>query len=179
MGFRPSTIYLISNGIHLDFVIEKKDLPKDFLVKLNRFQSAKYIAFGWGDKGFYLDTRTWNDLKAKTIINALFLKGESAMHVTQYNQPYSEFVELKISQVQLGELIKFIEQSFVLNDEGIFKVIDRPGYRSNDKFYDAIGNYTCFNTCNSWIGNGLKKAEVKTSIWTPFDKGILYHVEKN
>lgn len=31
-----------------------------------------YIAFGWGDKGFYLDTPTWADLKFSTAFKAAF-----------------------------------------------------------------------------------------------------------
>ena len=175
---KSHTIYLITNGIHLDFVIEKKDLPTDFLEKLNRFQSAKHIAFGWGDKGFYLDTPTWNELKTSTVLNALFLKGESAMHVTEYHHTYSEFIKIEICKEQMDALFHFIESSFVINDVGKFKEIDRPGYSKDDKFYEAKGSYTAINTCNSWINQGLKKAAIKTSIWTPFDKGILYHIEE-
>lgn len=174
---KSQTVYLITNGIHADFVIKKEDLSPDFLSKLNRFQNAKYIAFGWGDKGFYLDTPTWSELKAKTVLNALFLKGESAMHVTQYHHTYSEFIKIEICKEQMDALLQFIEESFVLNKTEKFKEIDRPGYGSNDKFYEANGSYTCINTCNTWINNGLKKAEIKTSVWTPFDKGILYHIE--
>lgn len=45
-----------------------------------------YIAFGWGDKGFYLDTPTWADLKFSTAFKAAFWMGQSAMHTTYYRE---------------------------------------------------------------------------------------------
>ena len=48
--------------------------------------TAEYLAFGWGDKGFYLDTPEWSDLKASTAFKAAFALGNSAMHTTFINQ---------------------------------------------------------------------------------------------
>jgi len=38
------------------------------------------------------------------------------------------------------------------------------------------GSFSCFKTCNTWTNQTLKKAEIKTAIWTPFDSGILKHL---
>ena len=38
---KSHTIYLITIGIHLDFVIEKKDLPTDFLEKQKKYTACK------------------------------------------------------------------------------------------------------------------------------------------
>jgi hypothetical protein len=40
------------------------------------------VAFGWGDKGFYLETKTWDELKFSTAFKAVFYLGSSAMHVS-------------------------------------------------------------------------------------------------
>lgn len=79
------TIYIISNGIHLDIVLEKAHLNDGILSQLNSKKLSKYIAFGWGDKGFYLNTQKWADLKLTTALNAFFLRSETAMHVTMYS----------------------------------------------------------------------------------------------
>ena len=61
-------IYISTNKVHLDIIIPKKTLSKKFLQELQLKESIKYVSFGWGDKGFYLETPTWNDLKFSTAI---------------------------------------------------------------------------------------------------------------
>ena len=68
-------IYIISNGVHLDIVMPLKNEIKDWTTEIwidnSIVQSANYISFGLGDKGFYLNTPEWSDLTLKTTINAL------------------------------------------------------------------------------------------------------------
>ena len=84
-------IYLSTNGVHLDIIIPKKYLSEKLIDGLIFHDRAEYIAFGWGDKGFYLDTPTWADLTFSTAVSAMFLKGESAMHVTAYFKKYNNW----------------------------------------------------------------------------------------
>jgi len=35
-------------------------------------KKGDWLAFGWGDKGFYLNTPTWADLKFSTAVKAAF-----------------------------------------------------------------------------------------------------------
>ncbi|XQC04883.1 DUF2459 domain-containing protein [Arcobacter cryaerophilus gv. pseudocryaerophilus] len=48
----------------------------------------------------------------------------------------------------------------------------------NDAFYEAIGSYSIFHTCNTWTNNLLKKASLPASFWLAFDDGILYQYNK-
>ena len=69
-------IFILSNGVHTDFVLPVKSEFKDWseIFPFNDFVAANetchYIAIGWGDKGFYIDTPTWADLKASTAFKA-------------------------------------------------------------------------------------------------------------
>lgn len=71
-------IYILSNGVHTDIVVPIKNEIKDWRneIQFNQTQSKdslmNFIAFGWGDKGFYLDTPEWSDLKASTACKAAF-----------------------------------------------------------------------------------------------------------
>jgi hypothetical protein len=47
---------------------------------------VNYLAFGWGDKGFYLNTPEWADLKVSTALNAAFGLSSSAIHSTFYKK---------------------------------------------------------------------------------------------
>lgn len=80
--------------------------------------------------------------------------------------------------MQLEQLIYFIEQSFETDDEMKLIEIVGKGYSNRDYFYEGVGSYNCIKTCNQWVNQGLKAAEIKTSIWSPFDSGVLYQVNK-
>lgn len=74
-------IYVATNGVHLDIIFPVSLIEKGFLKKLQVPNETKFVSFGWGDKNFYLYTPTWDDLKASTAINAMFLGSETAIHV--------------------------------------------------------------------------------------------------
>ena len=171
-------VYLASNGIHLDILIEKEKLDSRILDKLHKDWSSRYIGFGWGDKGFYLNTPTWADLKFKTVISSMFLKSETAMHITSYFELRQDYIKVELCDSQMTKLISFIEESFKVNPDGSFVEIENSGYTQYDYFYNAKGSYNCINTCNEWVNDGLKVADIKTSIWSPFDRGILYQMKK-
>lgn len=172
------TVYLISNGIHLDIILKRSQLDEAFWQQLEIPKTAKYVAFGWGDKGFYLNTPNWNALKASTVVNALFLKSESAMHVTSYYAKREKFVALPLCNSQLETLKIHIESSFVKNEEEQILKVGK-GYGRNDDFYEATGSYNGIKTCNEWVNQGLKKANVRTSIWSPLDRGVFYHLDSH
>jgi uncharacterized protein (TIGR02117 family) len=174
-------IFVLSNGVHTDFVVPAitpyKNWQADFAKE--DFHATDpayaYIGFGWGDKGFYLDTPTWADLKFSTAFNAVFWLSETAMHVTYHKEPDASDVncaELLIDEATYLKLIAYIESGFKKNENGIMK-IDHKGYGSHDLFYEAKGTYSLFKTCNTWTNNGLKKMGVKTALWSPFSKGLI------
>lgn len=172
-------IYLSTNGVHLDFVIKQEDVPSNWKNYLNIYDTTKYVSFGWGDRGFYLETPTWSDLKASTVINALFRKSDSAMHVTRYPVKIKKWHPINLCENQLASLLEHIQASFYNTDLQHVILIPNAGYNKYDDFYQGKGSYNVITTCNTWVNRGLKKMNVKTSIWSPFDKGILYHLEKN
>ena len=59
----------------------------------------------------------------------------------------------------------------IVNDSR--QLIDHPGYGFHDRFYEAIGTYNLFKTCNVWTGDRLSGAGVKVACWTPFDWGVF------
>ena len=85
-------IYILTNGVHTDIVLPIKNEYYDWSNQL-KFEHTKskdttyqFVALGWGDKGFYLETPTWADLKVSTALKAASGLSSSAMHVTFYKQ---------------------------------------------------------------------------------------------
>lgn len=174
----PKIIYISTNGVHLNIIIKNQDLSSALKQQLEISGQTPYVSFGWGDQGFYLQTPQWKNLKISIAFKALFMKSKTAMHVIRYPRKFSSWIEVKVCHEQLSALLYFISNSFKKNPQGEISKIDVPGYTSYDSFYQANGSYTLFYTCNNWVNEALKEADVKTSLWSPLDKGVLYHLNK-
>ena len=87
-------IYLISNGFHSDIVVPIKSKEMDWseIIKyehtLLNDSSFNFIAFGWGDRKFYIETPTWSHLKYDVALQALFLLNRSAIHATFFREMF-------------------------------------------------------------------------------------------
>lgn len=178
-------IYLLSNDVHTDIVVPVKSELIDWSEKVQvqhtkaKDTSAKYLAIGWGDKGFYLNTPTWADLKFSTAFNAASGLSTSAMHCTFYKQMKEGELckKIIISGNQYKELVTFIQNSFQLENNAFKKIETDAVYGNHDVFYEANGSYSLFFTCNTWTNSALKAASQKASLWTVYDKGILQHYQ--
>lgn len=181
------TIYVRTNGAHTDIVMPKNvNLPNSVvsfnwnnLVNDTLFHdvdsSYKYVAVGWGDKGFYLNTPEWKDLRLSTAFKAAFGLGGTAMHVTYYRHMEADGEStkaIKISALCYQSLIAEITQSFDLQD-GTPKLIPHPAYGAHDNYFEARGHYSLFKTCNTWTGNTLHKANITMGFWTPLQSGVM------
>ncbi|MBB6329208.1 uncharacterized protein (TIGR02117 family) [Chryseobacterium sediminis] len=177
-------IYIYTNGVHTDIVMPVKNDLQDWSLKIpfantkSKKTDYQYIGIGWGDKGFYLDTPTWADLKFSTAVKAAFWLSDSAMHCTYYNtmKEGDDCKMIMISRSQYESLVKFVEDKFDRDQNGNFMLIPTNAvYSDNDAFYDAKGTYSFLYTCNTWSNNALKAAGQKAALWTPSDFGIFQH----
>ena len=174
------TIYVKSNGMHTDIVMPVNNdyfnwnsfIDKRQFLAVN--EDYHYVAIGWGDKGFYLNTPTLADLKMKTLVKALFGVGSSAMHVTYYKhiKCCDKVKQINISKEAYLNLVSHITQSFKLDNEQP-QLISHPNYGQHDNYFEANGTYSVFKTCNVWTGNTLKTANITMGIWTPLEFGVM------
>lgn len=172
-------IYISSNGMHIDLILPKSYIDSSFLAQLSPIENTEYYAIGWGDKGFYLETPSWAELKLSVALRAMLIKSPTAMHVTQYPEKDKNWVPIPVCDKQLRIIHGHITETFETNNRGKIIEIKDKGYTVQDRFYEAHGNYTGLTTCNIWVNQALKKASIPTSVWSPFVFGILHHAEKN
>jgi uncharacterized protein (TIGR02117 family) len=176
-------IYILSNGVHTDIVVPAKNKYMDWtqFVKtdntLAKDSNISFTAFGWGDKGFYLETPSWNDLKLSTAIKAMFALSTSAMHVCNYKSltKNKNCKKIRISKESYKKLVAYILSSFYKDGTGNSICIQDHHYNTYDAFYEARGNYSLLKTCNTWVNKGLKVSGIRSCVWTPVDKGIFLH----
>ncbi len=174
-------IYILTNGVHTDIVLPIKNDYHDWSTQL-KFEHTKskdttyqYVALGWGDKGFYLETPTWADLKASTAIKAASGLSTSAMHVTFYKhlKENQSCKKIQISLENYKKLVEFIKESFQTKSGEFLKIETDAVYGKHDVFYEANGSYSLFYTCNSWANQALKATNQKAALWTISDSGIF------
>ena len=177
-------VYIYTNGVHTDLVMPIKNEQIDWSQKipfentLSKATNYQYIGIGWGDKGFYLDTPTWAELKFSTAVTAAFWLGDSAMHTTFYYKMKEgeDCKKIMITKSQYADLIKFVDSKFDKNSSGQNILIPTNAvYSKDDAFYEAQGSYSFLYTCNTWTNDALKVAGQKAALWTPTDFGIFQH----
>ena len=179
-------IYIITNGVHTDIVMPVKTKFIDWSTRLpyentkSANLSNRFIAMGWGDKGFYLETPTWADLKFSVALKAATGLSSTAIHATYHQKMLvgENCKKIIISKVQYQKLVKYISNSFQRDAEGNFLHIStNANYGDSDAFYEAKGSYSIFKTCNTWANNCLKVIGEKACLWTAFDSPIFEKYE--
>ncbi|WP_233503420.1 TIGR02117 family protein [Sphingomonas psychrotolerans] len=178
-GWKPSaqgvTVYVIDNGIHTDLVlpVSAEGVAWDDLIRPEHLAdparaAASHLAFGWGDRDFYLNTPTWWDVNPLRVARAMAGAGETVMHVSHIAEPQigPDAKAITLSPEEYRRLAAFLRGTF---GEGA----PARGYGAADAFYGARGGYSLFRTCNAWTGEALRAAGVRAGIWTPFPSGVM------
>lgn len=182
------TVYIWSNGVHADVVVPVRHRLRDWSTALpfmntrGKDTTARYIGLGWGDRGYYLETPTWADLKFSTAFKACFWLGRSAVHATYYRsiRESKDCVAMQLSEAQYARLIRYIDNTFEPGINGAPVVIPTNAqYSDADAFYEAKRHYSFLRTCNVWANDALKACGQKAAMWAPFDWGIFYQYRKS
>ena len=177
-------ILLISNPVHADLVLPidtntmnwRKHFPADCFS--GDTSGATHVAFGWGDKGFFIETPTWADLRASTAARALFWPSDTCMHVrlTKAAMLSDGSRSVTISVAQYERLVEYINESFQQESDASKIQVGVAAYGPNDAFFEAHGTYHCINTCNCWIGGAMRSSGIRCGWLTPLPKTVFLYL---
>jgi hypothetical protein len=81
----------------------------------------------------------------------LLVEGFSRPVCNEYTDPKFTVLAVDLSRAGLARLCDHIQQTYALDERG------NP-IRFGRGWYRARGTYSAFNTCNTWVAAGLKKA---------------------
>lgn len=185
-GPTPVTIYINSSAVHTDIILPITNEQVNWATELDLPDSVlqdtalPYLAFGWGEKGFFLETKDWGDLKASVFFKAMFHMGSSAMHVVRAPAPdpnNKSHVVLHLTIDQYKRLIAYIRESFTNGPDKKPIPIPQHPYGVYHYFYESPMSYGLFYTCNSWANDGLKSGGQKGCAWTALKDGITLRYE--
>lgn len=185
-GFQPTpggtAIYVLSSAVHTDLIvpIDNEAFNWTESLPLTGFPKdvgwATHYAIGWGDRGFYLETPTWDEMKASTALRALVMPSDSVVHVqaTFHPEKNPHLARIELSADQYMALCQSMLTSFTIDHP---QPIADEHYNNADAFYEGRGSYSCFYTCNSWAGDRLKEAGVCVPMWTPLPGSTTWYVD--
>ncbi len=175
-------IYIMTNGKHTDIVMPVRNEVIDWSVELPFSNNVSpdtvysYLGLGWGDKGFFLDMPTWDDLTFRLAFNAAFWCSTTAMHATYHKRVAEDAMcrRIGISCEQYARLVEFIKGRFITDNQGHFvNIPTNAAYGPSDAFYEARGRYNLFYSCNTWANDALAAAGQRHCLWTFSDRGIF------
>ena len=178
---RGVTIFVRTNGVHTWLMlptvaegIDWRPLAPPEHIRDPRY-AGNYLAFGYGNREFYLNTPTWGDLSPRTALAAAFGRGPSLVHVEHERDPEPDEYQqpLVLTPDQYRRLAAHIRQSFEIDAQGRSRPLLGRGYGPADVFYEARGPYNAYRTCNEWTGEALRAAGVRTGVWTPLSESIM------
>jgi uncharacterized protein (TIGR02117 family) len=156
----PRYIYLVRHEWHAGLVVKYDDIDPHLWPEKDDFPEALYLEVGWGDRDFYQTPRPGLGLllqaALKSPASVLFVIGLPTA-VTRYF-PYADILEIPLSRRGLEELVRFIHATYKRDANGQTIPLG-PGHNHRySMFYLAEGDYSLFNTCNSWISRALQAA---------------------
>ena len=91
--------------------------------------------------------------------------------------PYADILEIPLSRRGLEALVRFIHATYK-RDASDKTIPLGPGHNHRHSlFYLAEGNYSLFNTCNTWISRALQAAglPMKTAL---FAGGVMRQAKR-
>ena len=173
---RGVEIMVETNGVHtalvLPLVTAERDWGRVFPIGDIARPDRPYthVSISWGERQVFLETPTWWDLKASTVLRIAGVGGEGLLHVAYYVRPApaDDIRPLRLTTDEYRRLIATIDRALPEREW-----VAHRGYGSYDVFYEAPGRYTVRNTCNQWTSDTLAAAGVRTGWWTPFAGGVM------
>jgi uncharacterized protein (TIGR02117 family) len=183
-------VFVVSNGLHTDVVLPLREARTghDWLKELHqpaltaRFGQYQYVAFGWGNEGFYLGSMGGKFPGPKAVLGAVF-PSKTLMHVDFYRSAPKagpRVVPLLISATQYQHLTSYVRNSFSPPDSlGQYPLRQPTGYSPEDFFFRAQGRYHALRTCNDWTNQGLRKAGIRAALKAPLAGSVLFQARQS
>ena len=149
------TVYVVHHGtLHTGLTIRRADIPRGHWPASADFARSKYIEVGWGDDDGYRKPLT-SGIAMRALMGdrqtVLLADGFSQPLAARYGDPKFTVLAVELSETGMTRLCDHIQQTYAVDEKG-------EPIRLGDGWYRARGTYSAFNTCNTWIARGLRKA---------------------
>jgi uncharacterized protein (TIGR02117 family) len=155
---RQEPVWLVSNRFHTSIAVEAEDAPAE----VRRLDpQAKYFVIGWGGRDLYM----MHHVKPWQWLTSLILPTASALHVIPIQTsltrecPHSEIIEFRTTRRGREKLRRHLHLAFAFDRKGQVLVVG-PGKLPISHFYAGTETYYLPKTCNLWVANALRMADL-------------------
>ncbi len=180
-------VYLAADTMHVNLILPLQNPVYDWRQRLDiqaigsqAETDYRYLKFGWGDRGFYMETPSWGEMRPSNALRALFRPGNpTVLYVQGYKSlPQEAGTTLRcvaLDRQDYFHLAEFVNQSFQSNSQGQ-KIRLKDGYETTSGFYAARGHYSILRTCNTWSAEALEAGQVNTPLWPGLASSVMFHL---
>ncbi|WP_170566023.1 TIGR02117 family protein [Ruegeria atlantica] len=172
----PGTIevQLIRGPIHYDFLIPLTPATRNRLDDLRRAgvpvdqPEMQWLMVGWGAREFYTTAGTYADVTIAALLKGL-TGDQSVLRVDAFGplRPDLDLPHIRMDRAQFALFLDAVDASFSRSDQGHLVPLQVAGFSATDRFFVANGRFDLFRTCNVWIGEVLRDADVRFGLWVP------------
>jgi len=171
-------IYIQHSAIHANLVIPTSSLSKRFHENIKLPVRSEFITVGVGDRNVYINSPNFGDIKLGHALKAVFWPTKRVLHAAPYNEVGTDWIRLNLCPEQLAAIETYMLSSLSHGEDGLSQIVEGATYWGADRFYEADGHYSAFNSCNNWVNGAMKTAGLKAPLWSPFSQGIIYHARR-
>ena len=171
-------IYIQYSAIHANLVFPTSSLSKRFHEDINLPVRSDFIMVGLGDRDVYINSPTLGDIKLGHALKAVFWPTKRVLHAAPLNEVGTDWIKLNLCPDQLADIETYMLSSLSRREDGLSRIVEGATYWGVDRFFEADGHYTAFNSCNNWVNGAMKAAGLKAPLWSPFSQGITYHARR-
>jgi hypothetical protein len=152
-----TVIYVVRRSWHIDFGFAAAQLQPPLNAVAAKFPGARFVFFGFGDR-HYLEAKhhtPWVSLRALwpgaavILVTAVDAAPEAAFGSGQA-------IALPVTRAQAIAAQAFVVQSL---DQASVEPF-APGPYEGSLFFKAAPKYSAAHTCNTWVAEGLKAADL-------------------
>ena len=172
---RGVTVWVEDNGVHTSIVLPKSAAGVDWAATFPArdlgdpaYARWGHVAVSWGERGFFVGTPTWWDVRPAALVRAAWGSEATVLHVEHVAPPVAgdDVKAVVLRPAEYRRLAAYVHAS--LGQGAVVK-----GYGGDDAFYPARGRYDAVHTCNDWTGRAFAFAGVRMGRWTPTSGAVM------
>ena len=164
-GPRTRLIQVASNGWHAAIVVPAPALAATGLLpEAADFPDAAFLEFGWGDRTYYpAEDKTLGMTLAAALVPTAAVMHMAGLGARPENRGSGrDVVTVALTEKGFLNLIAALAAEFERPAGGRAKPVAR-GLYPGSHFYNALGEFHLFNTCNTWTARMLRAGGVAIS----------------
>jgi uncharacterized protein (TIGR02117 family) len=152
------TLFVIDDGFHTEIGLASDELPASLDILRPSFPGARYFAFGWGQRQYYMDANpgfvdfVMAGLPSSSVLLVVPLAGDPKNLF-----PSATVLAIPVSRDGEARLGEFLAGYLAQDKEG-GPIVVGTGGPAGSIYYASTGTYSLIDTCNTWTAEALAVA---------------------